>query len=226
VGINIYTLTSEGATKIKPLPGDDFQVKVSCQGDIAVQPFYPEHCDGVAWLLLCQGPAGEPGRDIRGEVDEGPRMLQTQPGVLIGATDPRSLNVIIASLMVLRDKLEGNYPKSLEHELCKAISDQVAKDIADIEDQEVAALLGATVDVVGQHIHEASKAIQDEAGRELHKAMSEVVAEQEVQVFRDPTGGLGAGTEVAFPGRVASEHRPGVDVPEVPQKTPWGKVTQ
>lgn len=100
------------------------QVKVSCQGDIAVQRFYPEDCDGVAWLLLSQGPKGEVGRDINGEVDEGPRLLGEQPGIFIGATDPESLTVIIEALETLRDKLAGMD----ETEQSKGLQDIVTRD--------------------------------------------------------------------------------------------------
>lgn len=92
-------------------------VKVSCQGDIAVQPFFPEDCDGVAWLALSEGPPGEPGRDINGEVDEGPRLLGEMEGVLIGATDPRSLDMIITALEALRGRLAGEPRYDLELEL-------------------------------------------------------------------------------------------------------------
>jgi len=116
--IEFYLLNEDGATPIKWRPGDEVQVKVSCQGDIAVQPFYPdENTHGIAWLLLCQGPVGEPGRDINGEVDEGDRMLQTQPGVLIGAEDPRSLDVIIEALTELRGKLWLAKAKDIEERL-------------------------------------------------------------------------------------------------------------
>lgn len=111
------------------------QVKVSCQGDIAVQSFYPEHCDGVAWLTLSQGPPGEPGRDIRGEVDEGPRLLGGMTGVLIGATDYRSLDSIIKGLTKLRDRLRDGPPKSIEQEICEVIAEKVGEDIAEIEDE-------------------------------------------------------------------------------------------
>jgi hypothetical protein len=74
-------------------------------GDIAVIPFCPAD-DGVAWLLLEEGPVGEPGRTINDEVDMKPRLLAEQPGVLIGADDPRSLETIINALGVLRRLLK------------------------------------------------------------------------------------------------------------------------
>lgn len=92
--------------EIVALPPEGLQAKVSCMGDIAVMPFYPGDCDGVAWLLLEEGPVGEPGRTINDEVDTGPRLLTEQPGVLIGAEDPRSLDAIINALSVLRTLLE------------------------------------------------------------------------------------------------------------------------
>ena len=156
-----------GAGEVQPLEGEALQTKVSCQGDIAVQSFYPEDCDGVAWLSLREGPAGEPGRDIRGEVDEGPRLLGEQPGVLIGATDPRSLNVIIAAMMVLRDKLEHKGEPSLEHELCKAISDQVAEDIAVIEDQAIVEDLQRAG--AGAPRHEVTKAMDTSMKRPMKR---------------------------------------------------------
>ena len=109
------------------------QTKVSCQGDIAVQPFYPEDCDGVAWLALSEGPPGEPGRDIRGEVDEGPRLLGDMEGVLIGATDYRSLDAIIRSLVALRDRLQyGKQESPLER-----LNRQALEDIQDQEDKHM-----------------------------------------------------------------------------------------
>lgn len=184
MGITIYSVQKEKApVEVRPKSDETLQTKVSCQGDIAVQPFYPETSDGVAWLLLCQGPAGEPGRDINGEVDEGPRLLAEQPGVLIGAEDPRSLDVIIEALAALKDRLEGRAPKSMEE--------------------------GANVDIVGQHIHEASKNIQDDAGRDLCRAFEEAQGAEEDE--EPPT------TRMERGGIPAAPERP---------STPWGKVTQ
>lgn len=110
-------------------PATVVQVKVSCQGDIAVQCFYPEDCDGVAWLLLSQGPKGEVGRDINGEVDEGPRLLSEQPGVFIGAIDPESLTVIIEALETLRDKLAARSATGMaEAEQGKGLQDIATRD--------------------------------------------------------------------------------------------------
>jgi hypothetical protein len=109
------------------------QVVVSCQGDIAVQPFFPEVCDGVAWMLLAQGPPGEPGRNINGEVDEGPRLLGEQAGVLIGAKDYRSLDVLIKVLTALRDRLRDGPPvvmgADFEQEVVDAMMEKTARDI-------------------------------------------------------------------------------------------------
>jgi len=109
-------------------PATVVQAKVSCQGDIAVQHFYPEDCDGVAWLLLSEGPHGEVGRDINGEVDEGPRLLQEQHGVFIGATDPKSLDVIIEALDKLRRRLRGE-PPCEEERIARAAAKETAKDV-------------------------------------------------------------------------------------------------
>lgn len=116
-----------------PIEIDGKKVKVSCMGDIAVQPFFPEQCDGVAWLALSEGPPGEPGRNINGEVDEGPRLLGEMEGVLIGATDHRSLSVLINALTALRDRLRDGPPvvmgAEMEADIARGIAEQTAKDV-------------------------------------------------------------------------------------------------
>jgi len=191
MGIDYYVDQGELAELLKgridperPL-ADQVQVKVSCMGDIAVMAFYPEDCDGVAWLALSQGPPGEPGRNINGEVDEGPRMLQTQPGVLIGATDPRSLDTIIDVLDALRRRLRGEQPVDLEAELCKAISKEVAKDIAEAEDQLWLEAAGAA----------SARETAEVVDRELVASV-----EQEVVAYQDPTCSMGS-KEVRLPAR-------------------------
>lgn len=78
---------------------DNRRVVVSCQGDIAVNTFGPH--DDVVWLRLSQGPVGEIGRST----NEEPVDLDTCEGVLIGAKNPRSLDVLIEALTILRHKL-------------------------------------------------------------------------------------------------------------------------
>lgn len=113
---------------------DEKTTIVSCQGDIVVLPFFPENCDGVAWLLMHEGPQGEPGRDITPEdglLD--PRYLQEQHGVLIGATDYRSLDTIIGVLTALRDHLRDGPPvvmgAEVEQDIAEGIAESMAKDI-------------------------------------------------------------------------------------------------
>lgn len=66
-------------------------VRVSCQGDIRVTTFRP--IDGIVWVVLEQGPEGEPGRpgDRLQPVD-----LHEIPGVHIGIRDPRSAEALVA----------------------------------------------------------------------------------------------------------------------------------
>ena len=206
MGITIYSVQKGKApVEVRPKSGETLQTRVSCQGDIAVQPFYPETSDGVAWLLLCQGPAGEPGRDINGEVDEGPRMLQDQPGVLIGAEDPRSLDVIIEALTELRRELA----KARDIEELLQAGDQLVRDARSYGEHLVehakSGMSGVRpgvdmpeVDALGRHIHEASKAIQDEVGRDLHQTFEEAQRaekDEEPPTIRMERGGFPAAPE-------------------------------
>lgn len=239
MGIQIYRLMAGGGqAEVKPLEGEGLQTKVSCQGDIAVQPFYPdENTHGVAWLLLCQGPAGEPGRDINGEVDEGPRMLQDQPGVLIGAEDPRSLDVIIEALAELRRKLWLAKARDIEERLQagdltmteanRLLAERWGVKPEDCypSEPEPTGLLHATEDIVGKHISEASKGIQDEVGRESHRIIEEVLDPSK------PVGkALGDAISRDFDQAIIDGLHEGDQggVPDEPHrtKTPWGKVTQ
>jgi len=228
VGIIIYSVEpGKPPVEVRPKSGEALQTKVSCQGDIAVQPFYPETSDGVAWLLLCQGPVGEPGRDINGEVDEGPRLLQQQPGVLIGAKDPKSLDVIIEALDALRRRLRGEKPDSP----LAAIEERTRRDIEEQEDQALITELRKAGDQLtkdarayGEHLVEHAKSgmsgarpgvdlpekpfrhcpAPDRPKHEVAGAMDSAMREQLQGEGRD--GGLG----------------------EPPRRrgTPWGKVTQ
>lgn len=108
MGISVFVVTGEGTAEVLPKKGEHLQTKVSCQNDIEVFPFYPEDCDGVAWMLLCEGSESEPGQD--------------SPGVLIGAKDPRSLDSIIRVATMLRDRL-------------RSIRRRPMMDIMDDEDQ-------------------------------------------------------------------------------------------
>jgi hypothetical protein len=229
VGIIIYSVEpGKAPVEVRPKSGEALQAKVSCEGDIAVQPFYPdENTHGIAWLLLCQGPAGEPGRDINGEVDEGPRLLQEQPGVLIGAKDPKSLDVIINALDALRRRLRGEKPGGILSDLEK----RIRRDIEEQEDQAFIAELRKAGDQLvkdtrayGEHLVEHAKGgmsgarpgvdlpekpfrhcpAPDRPKHEVAEAMDSVMKEQLRGEGRD--GGLG----------------------EPPRRrgTPWGKVTQ
>lgn len=87
----------EGGTK-----GEATQVKVSCQGDIAVLPFFPDNeTYGIAWLLLQEGEEGEVGRLVP---DEGPIDLEETKGVIIGFEDPESINVLLEALSAIQEK--------------------------------------------------------------------------------------------------------------------------
>jgi hypothetical protein len=135
------------AQAIEPLPGDRLQTVVSCQGDIAVLTYGPdENTHGVAWLLLEEGPSGEPGREtMKEECPEKmePRMLQDVPGVLIGAKDSKSLDALITSLTELRDRLRGG-PVNEEVELAhlRQVGREMVQDIRDETDREIMAALG------------------------------------------------------------------------------------
>jgi hypothetical protein len=119
--IEINKIVSGEPKELLLSSNEGIQVKVSCQGDIAVQTFGPDKDTfGIAWLLLTQGESGEPGRKL--EVQD-PMMLSEQPGVVIGAKDPRSLDVLIEALDLLRCKLNEQSQKRL-------IDDEVASLIA------------------------------------------------------------------------------------------------
>ncbi len=130
-----HFVIGETTRKLESLPGKKFQVKVSLQGDIAVLPFYPEHCEGIAWLLMHQSEPGEVGREIPDELS-GPRLLGEQPGIFIGAKDHKSLTVIIMALTELRNRLRDGPPKTTE-EVLEDASQRAADDIAVMVDEEI-----------------------------------------------------------------------------------------
>jgi len=121
-----------------PIEFDERQTTISLRGDIAVMTYGPDlNTHGVAWLVLEEGPPGEPGRDtMKEECPEKmePRMLQDIPGVLIGAKDPRSLDVLIQSLSELRDRLRYGKPEGP----LEAIDRQAREDIQAQQDAEFA----------------------------------------------------------------------------------------
>lgn len=87
------------------LEGEAMQAKVSCQGDIAVLPFFPdENTHGIAWLLLQEGEGGEVGRPVP---DEGPIDLNEAKGVIIGFENPESINVFLEALSAMQAKFKG-----------------------------------------------------------------------------------------------------------------------
>lgn len=116
--IEIFRLKADGeAQELEPLPGDKVQVRVSCQGDLAVMPFFPtDDCD-TGWLVIHEaGEQGEPGGDLPDHL-MGPRRLDQHEGVLIGARDARSLDVIIEALSAIRERLEPKAPFKTTTEL-------------------------------------------------------------------------------------------------------------
>jgi hypothetical protein len=121
------------AQAIEPLPSDRLQTVVSCQGDIAVLTYGPdENTHGVAWLVLEEGPIGEPGREtMKEECPEKmePRMLQDIPGVLIGAKDWKSLDALIKSLTELRDKLRGPVNEEAELAALRQIGREMVEEV-------------------------------------------------------------------------------------------------
>lgn len=112
-----------------PIEFDEKQTTISLRGDIAVMTFGPDtNTHGIAWLVMEEGPPGEPGRETMGEEcpeKMEPRMLQDIQGVLIGANDPRSLDVLIKSLSELRDWLRYGKPEGP----LEALDRQARKDI-------------------------------------------------------------------------------------------------
>lgn len=85
-----------------PIRFDEHQAKVSCAGDIEVLSFPPSGPDGAAWLTLAVGEPGEPGRP---QEDLSPRDLNEHRGVVIGFKDPRSIDVFIEALQLIRADL-------------------------------------------------------------------------------------------------------------------------
>lgn len=87
-----------------PIEFKELQTVIHCRGDIAVLPFSPktQACGGVAWLLLQEREKGEIGRPCN---ENDTMCLPEQPGVLVAADDPKSLDVIIEALTSLRDDL-------------------------------------------------------------------------------------------------------------------------
>lgn len=81
------------------------QVTVSCDGKVAVLPFFPdENTHGIGWLLLQQRDEGELDAEVP---DEGPIDLEEADGVLIGFENPRSIDVFLEALSALQEKFEG-----------------------------------------------------------------------------------------------------------------------
>lgn len=134
------------AQAVVPLPDEGLQAVVSCQGDIAVLTYGPdENTHGVAWLLLEEGPGGEPGREtMKEECPEKmePRMLQDIPGVLIGAKDPKSLDSLITSLTELRDRLRGPVNEEAELIALRQIGREMVEEVREETEREVAKALG------------------------------------------------------------------------------------
>lgn len=85
-----------------PIKFKEHQVKVSCMGDIEVLSFPPGGPDGAAWLTLGEGERGEPGRT---QDDLSPRDLSQHRGVVIGFKDPRSIDVFVEALRLIRGQL-------------------------------------------------------------------------------------------------------------------------
>lgn len=127
-----------------PIEFNDRQTTISLRGDISVLTYGPdESTHGVAWLVLEEGPSGEPGRGtVAEECPEKmqPRKLRDIPGVLIGATDLRSLDAIIASLVELRDRLRG-VPVTETAELARLR--QIGREMAEGVREEAEKVLGA-----------------------------------------------------------------------------------
>lgn len=134
------------AQAVVPLPDEGLQTVVSCQGDTAVLTYGPdENTHGVAWLVLEEGPAGEPSREtMKEECPEKmePRMLQDISGVLIGAKDSKSLDAIIKSLTELRDKLRGPVNEEAELIALRQIGREMVEEVRQETEREVARALG------------------------------------------------------------------------------------
>lgn len=85
-------------------------IKVSLCGDTAILTYSPsKDTHGIAWLVIEQGPMGEIGRDVTDEECPHmlePRMLNDINGILIGAENYKSFDVVIDMLMKLRDQLK------------------------------------------------------------------------------------------------------------------------
>lgn len=91
-----------------PIEEKEGQTVVSLTGDILVLGFDPKQdvCNGIAWLLLQEREGGEIGRPVeKNQIDE-KMCLSEQPGVLLGASNYRSLDIIIQTLSELRDSLK------------------------------------------------------------------------------------------------------------------------
>jgi len=77
------------------------RVVVSCMGDVEVLDFPLQ--DGTAWVLLRDGPRGEPGRKSE---DLEPINLSETRGVLFGMRDPRSAQALIDAFTKAKGELE------------------------------------------------------------------------------------------------------------------------
>jgi len=145
--IEIFRIKRDGKLQdLSLLPGDRLQVRVSCQGDLAVMPFFPtDDCD-TGWLVIHEaGEEGEPGSNLPEHLI-GPRRLDEQEGILIGARDARSLDVIIAALEAIRARLEpdANLPP------LEKIRLQTERDIADEEDRKFLDEFKTTVELAAE----------------------------------------------------------------------------
>lgn len=82
---------------------------ISCEGDVAVLHFSAPENDngglcGTEWVLLQQWEKGEIGRSALGR---GPVDLSKCEGILIGCTDPRSCDVVVAAFQAAAESLRA-----------------------------------------------------------------------------------------------------------------------
>ena len=91
-----------------PIVEHEGQTVVSFTGDILVLGFGPEQvpCDGTAWCLLQERQEGAIGRPVDPKEVDTEMCIQEQPGVLLAARDYRSLDILIDTLVNLRDSLK------------------------------------------------------------------------------------------------------------------------
>lgn len=73
------------------------QTVVYCQGDIEAQVFGPENHQGTGWLLLRTDPPLSKGEDL------------AQEGVLLGAADAESVDMLIGALEEIRRRIVNHH---------------------------------------------------------------------------------------------------------------------